>query len=83
MTAPWSAGGLSALGAALVSIGIPRNSVIEYETAVKTDRFLLMVDGSAQELERAKIILAAAKPSRLDVHQGVSAPAKHSTDHAA
>jgi uncharacterized membrane protein len=76
-------GGLSALGAALVSIGIPRNSVIDYETAVKTDRFLLMVDGSAQEVERAKIVLAAAKPSRLDVHQDVSPPAKHSTDHAA
>lgn len=70
-------GGLSALGAALVSIGIPKNSVINYETAIKADGFLVMVDGSPQEVERAKTILAAAKPDQLDVHQGVSAPAEH------
>jgi len=67
-------GGLSALGAALVSIGIPKNSVIDYEAAVKTDSFLVMVDGSLAEMERAKTILAAAKPSQLDVHERVSAP---------
>ena len=70
-------GGLSALGAALVSIGIPKNSVINYEAAVKADNFLVMVDGSPGEVERAKTILAAAKPAQLDVHQGVSAPAEH------
>ena len=76
-------GGVSALGAALVSIGIPKNSVIDYEAAVKTDRFLLMVDGTPHEVERAKTVLTAAKPSRLDVHQGVSPPAEHPTHHAA
>jgi hypothetical protein len=76
-------GGLSALGAALFSIGIPKNSVIDYETAVKTDSFLVMVDGSPEEVERAKTILAAAKPSRLDVHEGVSAPTDHAAHHAA
>ena len=32
-------GGLSALGAALYSIGIPKDSVIQYETALKADAF--------------------------------------------
>ena len=77
------AGGFSALGAALFSIGIPKNSVVEYEAAVKTDSFLVMVDGSPDEVDRAKTILAAAKPSRLDVHEGVSAPTEHAMHHAA
>ena len=38
-------GGLSALGAALYSIGIPKDSVIQYETAVKADDFLVMAHG--------------------------------------
>jgi len=32
--------GVSALGAGLVSIGIPKDSVIKYEAALKTDKFL-------------------------------------------
>jgi hypothetical protein len=71
-------GGLSALGAALFSIGIPKNSVIEYEAAVKTDSFVVMVNDSPEAIERAKAILAAAQPSRLDVHEGVNAPTAHS-----
>src|SRR6202044_1844464 len=35
-------GGVSALGAALYSIGIPKDSVIQYEADVKADRFLVM-----------------------------------------
>lgn len=76
-------GGLSAIGAALVSIGIPKDSVVEYEAAVKTDSFLVMVDGSPAEIDRAKAILAAASPSRLDLHEGVTAPAHHSAHHVA
>ena len=43
----------------------------------------MMVDGSAEEVDRAKLILAAAKPARLDVHEGVSAPAEHPAIHSA
>ena len=39
-------GGLSALGAALYSLGIPKDSVLAYETAVKADDFLVMARGS-------------------------------------
>lgn len=64
-------GGLSALGAALYSIGVPKDSVIQYETAVKTDNFLVMAHGPAAEIARAKTILSTSNPSRLDVHAGV------------
>jgi hypothetical protein len=66
-------GGLSALGAALFSIGIPKDSVIEYEQAVKTDGFLVVGHGSADEMARSKAILQASNPTRVDVHENVKA----------
>jgi hypothetical protein len=60
-------GGLSALGAALYGIGIPKDSVIKYEADMKADRFLVMAHGTDEEVERAKKILGAASPTRLDV----------------
>ena len=67
-------GGLSALGAALYSIGIPKNSVLQYETALTADDFLVMAHGSAEEVARAKTILGTANALRVDVHAGTSAP---------
>jgi hypothetical protein len=64
-------GGASALGAALYSIGIPKNSVIDYETALKADGFLVMAHGAAEEVARAKAILGTVDPSRLDIYAGV------------
>jgi len=64
-------GGVSALGAALYSIGVPKDSVIQYETAVKADSFLVMAHGTADEMIRAKGILSTANPSRLDLHASV------------
>lgn len=66
-------GGLSALGAALFSIGIPKDSVIEYEQAVKTDGFLVVGHGSSDEMARSKAILQASNPTRVDVHENVKA----------
>jgi hypothetical protein len=63
-------GGLSALGAALYGIGIPKDSVIRYEADMKADRFLVMAHGTDAEVERAKKILASASPSRLEVVAG-------------
>lgn len=64
-------GGLSALGAALYSAGVPRDSVVQYEQAVKADGFLVIVHGVAEELTRARVILAQGNPSRLDLHDGL------------
>jgi hypothetical protein len=65
-------GGLSALGAALYSAGVPRDSVIQYEQAVKANGFLVIVHGALEELTRARAILALGKPSRLDLHDGLT-----------
>jgi hypothetical protein len=62
-------GGISALAAALYGIGVPRDSVIQYETALKTDSFLVMAHGPAAEIARAKTILATASPTHIDVHR--------------
>jgi len=61
-------GGLSALGAGLYSIGIPKNSVVEYETALKSDKFLLLAHGTVDEVAKAKDILQATHPVKITVH---------------
>ena len=66
-------GGLSALGAALYSIGIPKDSVLQYESDLTADDYLVMAHGSAEEVARAKAILGTVNPTRLDVHAGVQA----------
>lgn len=50
-------GGISALGAALTGIGVPKDQVIKYETALKTDQYLLVVHGSAADQASASSIL--------------------------
>ena len=60
-------GGLSALGAALYSTGIPKDSIVAYETDLKAEKFLVLARGPAEEMTRAKTILATFKPSRLDL----------------
>ena len=50
-------GGLSALGAGLASIGIPHDSILKYETALKADKFLLIAHGTPEQVDRAKSIL--------------------------
>ena len=66
-------GGLSALGAALYSIGVPKDSVLQYETVLKADRFLVMAHGTAEEVAHAKTILGTVNPLSVDVHAGASA----------
>ena len=62
-------GGLSALGAGLYSLGIPKDSVLQYETALKTDKFLLIAHGSTDEITRAKEILNRTNPETMQHHQ--------------
>jgi hypothetical protein len=69
-------GGLSVLGAALWSIGIPKNSVLRYESEVKSNKFLLVAHGTIAEVAKAKEILKTTKPATLDEHSlGTPAPA--------
>jgi hypothetical protein len=53
-------GGTSALVAALSGLGIPKDSVIRYETEVKEGKFLVVAHGTADEVARAKTVLGQA-----------------------
>lgn len=64
-------GGLSALAAALYSIGIPHDSSIEYETAIKSDKFLVIAHGTSGQVAQAKSILETAGAAQVDIHAGI------------
>ncbi len=62
-------GALGALGAGLYSIGIPKDSIVKYEAALKTDQFLLIVHGTAEEVTKAKkIITETTHPAQCLLH---------------
>jgi hypothetical protein len=68
-------GGISAVGAAMYSIGIPKDSVLKYETSLKANKFLLVVHGTVDEVERASGILQRAGAIETTVH-AVEEPAE-------
>ena len=50
-------GGLDAIGAGLYSIGIPKDSILQYQTALKANKFMVVAHGTAEEVARAKQIM--------------------------
>ena len=62
-------GGLSAIGAGLYGMGIPKDSILRYETALKTGKFVLIAHGSVDDTTHAKEILNHTKPETLEHHQ--------------
>lgn len=64
-------GGVSAISAALYGIGIPKDSVLQYETAIKTDAYLVMVHDTSSRIAIARYVLETAGASRVDVHEGL------------
>jgi hypothetical protein len=75
-------GGLSARGAAIYSLGIPENSVLRYEEALKADSFLLIAHGPVLEMTRAQTVLKTFNPEHLDVYRDVKAMAEPPADHS-
>ena len=61
-------GGLSAVGAALYGMGIPKNSIVKYETSLKSDKFLLVAHGSREEVEKAKAVLETTGATETTIH---------------
>lgn len=64
-------GGASALAGALASIGVPKNSILRYEAAIKADNFLVMAHGSALDVARAKAILDPSAPLDVERYSGM------------
>ena len=62
-------GGLSALGAGLYSLGIPKDSILRYETALKTGKFVVIAHDSDAEVTHARDIINRTNPEAVDEHQ--------------
>jgi uncharacterized membrane protein len=62
-------GGLSAIGAGLFSLGIPKDSILRYETALKTGKFVVIAHGTADDARRARDIISRTNPEALEEHQ--------------
>ena len=69
-------GGLSAIGAGLFSLGVPKNSVLQYETAFRAGKFVVVAHGTAEETSRAKDIIARTTPDSCENHQLITPVAK-------
>jgi len=61
-------GGLSAVGAGLYSIGVPKDSVVKYEAALKSDRFILLAHGTASDVAKAREILQTTHSIEVTIH---------------
>jgi hypothetical protein len=59
-------GGLSALGAGLYSLGIPKNSVVTYEISIKAGKFVLVAHETSAEVAKARDILKTSDAERVD-----------------
>lgn len=63
-------GGFSALVGGLTAIGVPKDSVLRYETALKASKFLVIVHGGGDDIRRAQDVLATAGSSDVQTHAG-------------
>lgn len=61
-------GGASALVGALTAVGVPKNSVVRYESAIKADKFLVTVHAGKDDTARIQKLLGEAGGSELEVH---------------
>ena len=51
-------GSMSALGAGLYSVGIPKDSILTYETQIKAGKFVVIAHGTRSEVEKSRTILS-------------------------
>jgi uncharacterized membrane protein len=61
-------GAASALMGALTSIGIPKDSILRYETAVQANKYLIVLHGDKESVLRAQQILRGRGPAEVDHH---------------
>ncbi|WP_019867623.1 hypothetical protein [Methylovulum miyakonense] len=54
-------GGLSALGAALISSGLEEDEVVKYERDLIADKYLLILHGTEEEIAKARELLDSMK----------------------
>jgi hypothetical protein len=52
----------------LASLGISKQHILKYEQQVKAGKYLVIAHGSADEVAKAKTVLAATAPAELNTH---------------
>ncbi len=63
-------GGLSAVGAGLYSLGIPRDRILTYENSLRANKFLVIAHGTTEEIDRACDILQGTEWGESEVYRG-------------
>jgi hypothetical protein len=71
-------GGLSAIGAGLYGLGIPKDSILRYETAIKTGKCVLIAHGSPEETAQAQEVISRTSPELAEHHQPERSPSEES-----
>lgn len=61
-------GGLGVVGGALASIGIPEDSVLEYEKQVKMGKYLVIAHGPHDAISNAGSAIKQTKPASMKEH---------------
>jgi len=67
------AGGVGAVGAALMGLGASSESIIRYETRLKADQYLIIAHGTPKEVDQARSIIgqiAVEEPEVVTVEPG-------------
>jgi len=59
---------LTALGAGLYSMGIPKDSIIKYEDAIKDGKFVLIYHGTNEGVEKTRNVLDRGKAVETALH---------------
>lgn len=61
-------GGITAVGTALNNMGIPKDDVLSYETALKCSKFILLAQGTAEEVAHAQSVIQAKRARSIGAH---------------
>jgi len=64
---------MGGLTGALVSWGVPKDQAIKYESQVKAGKFLVIVRGTPEQIEKAKALLATGRDEGIEVYETASA----------
>lgn len=74
-------GGLGVVGAGLYGLGIPKDSIVKYETAIKTGKFVLIAHGSRRkQLGPTRSSAAPARNWRNTISRDSASPKKASRE---
>lgn len=69
-------GGMSALGAGLVTLGIQRRTVFKYEIAIKSGKMVLITLGTDEDARRTRRVLEKTAAEEIYTHEMPPEPAR-------